>query len=80
MEMNVRFEVQRALAEVILSHYDKWRQRCHVEPSPRLSVYLPELPDTAPVSVFPRQVKLAIMTCIVGSDFQALSFVNRPVS
>ena len=35
MEMNVLFEVQRALTEVILSHSNKWKQRCHMVPSPR---------------------------------------------
>lgn len=33
MEMNVLFEVQRALAEVILSPSDKWSQWCHMVPS-----------------------------------------------
>lgn len=32
MEMNVLFEVQRALAEVILSYSNKWKQRCHMVP------------------------------------------------
>lgn len=32
MEMNVLGEVQRALAEVILSYSDKWKWRCHVVP------------------------------------------------
>lgn len=34
MEMNVLFEVQRALAEVILSHSNKWKRRGHMVPSP----------------------------------------------
>lgn len=34
MEMNVLFEVQRALAEVILSYSNKWKRRCHMVPSP----------------------------------------------
>lgn len=34
MEMNVLGEVQRALAEVILSYFDKWKWRCHVVPAP----------------------------------------------
>lgn len=32
MEMNVLFEVQKALAEVKLSHSYKWKQLCHVVP------------------------------------------------
>lgn len=35
MEMNVLFEVQGALAEVILSYSNKWRQRCHMVSSPQ---------------------------------------------
>jgi len=35
MEMNVLFEVQKALAGVILSHADKWKRRWHMVPSPR---------------------------------------------
>lgn len=34
MEMNVLFEVQGALAEVILSHSNKWRQRRHMASPP----------------------------------------------
>lgn len=36
MEMNVLFEVQKALVEVILSHSDKWKWHCRMAPSPRL--------------------------------------------
>ena len=36
MEMNVLFEVQKALAEVILSHSNKWKQHCHMVSSPWL--------------------------------------------
>lgn len=36
MEMNVLFEVQKALVEVILSHSNKWKQHCRMVPSPRL--------------------------------------------
>lgn len=32
MEMNVLCEVQRALAGVILSYFDKWKWRCGVVP------------------------------------------------
>lgn len=36
MEMNVLFEVQKALAEVKLSHFYKWKQLCHMVPCPWL--------------------------------------------
>lgn len=36
MEMNVLFEVQKALVEDILSHSDKWKWHCRTAPSPRL--------------------------------------------